>query len=661
MTHHHFLRLARLALLWLLLATPLAAQSPINFLSSGSARPLLPGEAFAVTTQREPDGSLKVHLGVAKGYHLYRDRLKATTASGTPLQVESPPGVIDDDPNFGRVEIWRKPVTARVLSQGGAVILTWQGCEEAGVCYPPQSRTIPAMAGFAQDTPPGPLTGQTAAQGTGQPGGQTTGQTAGQTGAQTPAAAATQTATPGASGAAAIPATAPAAPAPALTLDSQSGLVTGLMARGGATLVILAFFGFGILLAFTPCVLPMVPVVMGMLAARGTKLTPGRGAALTGAYVLAVALAFAALGLVAAWSGSNLQVALQTPAVIWSVAALFVLLALGAFGLFELRMPDAIARRLSGPARGRGTLPGAFGLGLTSALVIGPCVTAPLAGALLYIAQTGDAAFGAAALFALGLGQGVPLMAVGIFGSAILPRLGPWMTRIREVFGFVFLGMAIWIAGRVLPGPTVLALWAVLLIVAGVFLGALDRLPPRSGPARKLSTAAGLVVLLLGALQGIGAASGSADGWQPLARLVGTGSAAGAATAPGAASASTEAAARMVEPSVSSPDELRQALARVKGPALVYVTADWCTSCQEIEHKVLPQPAVQAALRQVTSIKVDVTRFGPDDQALLNQLGAVGPPTYVFLDAGHKEVPGTRLVGEFGAAQLIASLNKTAR
>lgn len=654
MMHHPLLRLARLVLLWLFLAAPLAAQSPISFLSgSGSgngARPLLPDQAFAVTTDREPDGSLKVHLGVAKGYHLYRDRLTATTASGKPLKVDSPPGVIDDDPNFGRVEIWLKPVTATVLSQGGAVILTWQGCEEAGVCYPPQTRTIPAMAGFAQDTRPATGPGPAAAPAAGPAAGQGADQPAGA------ATAATKTATL-ASAPAATPAAAEAQP---LTLSTQDGLVTGLLARGGAALVILAFFGFGILLAFTPCVLPMVPVMMGMLAARGTKLTPGRGAALTGTYVLAVALAFAALGLVAAWSGRNLQVALQAPAVIWAVAALFVVLALGTFGLFELRMPDAITRRLSGPARGRGTLPGAFGLGLTSALVIGPCVTAPLAGALLYIAQTGNAALGATALFALGLGQGVPLMAVGVFGSAVLPRLGPWMERVREIFGFVFLGMAIWITGRVLPGPAVLALWSVLLIVAGVFLGALDRLPPRAGPARRLSTAAGLVALLLGALQGIGAASGAADGWQPLARLVGSGPVAGATLAPGVETASADATTRVAEPSVSSPAELSQALARVKGPALVYVTADWCTSCEDIERKVLPQPAVQAALKRVTSIKVDVTRFGPGDQALLDQLGAVGPPTFVFLDATHKEVPGTRLVGEFGAAQLLASLNKAA-
>lgn len=587
------------AILWLTVSAPLAAQSPTDFLSAGGiARPLLPDKAFSVSTSREADGTLDVHIDISGGYHLYRDRLTATTTAGAPLEVERPPGVIEDDPSFGRVEIWRHAVAAKVLSNGGAVALQWQGCEDAGVCYPPQSRVIPAMAGRASAS-------------------------AGPSASHAPSGAES-------------------------TTSPQDGLVQGLLSQGGAALMILAFFGFGILLAFTPCVLPMVPIVAGMLAVQGRRLSPGRGTALTGAYVLAMAGAFAALGFVAAISGQNLQIVLQSPTAIWLVAALFVVLAFGSFGAFDLRMPEIITRRLTGPARRRGTLLGAFALGLTSALIIGPCVTAPLAGALLYIAQTGNAALGAAALFALGLGQGVPLMAVGIFGSAVLPRMGPWMGRVRGLFGFVFLGMAIWMAGRVLPGPVELALWSGLLIVVGVFLGAFDRLPPRSGPARRLGTAAGLAALLLAAIQGVGAASGASDFWLPLARLAGK-------------TPILSAAAGQAPTKVSSPAELRRALAKVKGPALVYVTARWCTTCAQIERNVLTQPAVQAALNAVTPIEVDLTHFTPQAQALLKQLGSVGPPTYVFLDTAHQEVPGTRLVGDFDATQLIRSLEEAAR
>ncbi len=621
-------RFLRQILVWLMLALPAAGQTLPTLLASSmtGTRPLPPDQAFRVSTARAADGRLAVNIAIAPGYHLYRDQLTAKTESGAALAVDRPPGVIDDDPNFGRVTIWRGAVAAQVMSDGGAVVLGWQGCADAGVCYPPQSRVIPAAAGAVAA---GAGAAGTGAVGTG---------------------AARAGPTPGAAPAATAPGTATAAGGPAFA--PQDGLVAGLLTKGGAGLLLLAFFGFGLLLAFTPCSLPMVPVVAGMLAAGGQRLTPGRGAALTGAYVVAVASAFGLLGLAAAWSGRNLQVALQSPPVIWAMVALFVLLALGSFGLFELQMPQAITRRLSGPARGRGTLPGAFLLGLTSALVIGPCVTAPLAGALLYIGQTGNAALGAAALFALGLGQGMPLMAVGIFGSAVLPRMGPWMQRVREVFGFVFLGFAVWMAGRVLPGAAELALWAVLLIGAGVFLGGLDRLPADAAPGRRLATTAGLLALLAGAVQGVGAASGGSDVWQPLARL---------ASGPVAAATGEAAGAEAGFATVASPEELKAVLAATKGPALIYVTAGWCTTCQDIARQVLPDPAVQAALKRVTPIKVDVTDFGAGDQALLDQLGSVGPPTFVFLDAAHREVPGTRLVGSFGAAQLIAALDKAAQ
>lgn len=609
------------------LAPGLTAAQGFELLKPGGQKPLSPDEAFQVHTEWGDDGKLDVSIDIAPGYYLYRERLTASAADGAPPKVSSAPGVMKDDPNFGRIEVWHDHTTAEVSQITGPFTLTWQGCEEKGLCYPPQSRelvppdgwvTASARAETPQGAAPSPETApETSAPESMQP-------------ADQPAAA------PG------------GATGTGLTLDTNSGLVAGLAEKGGAALVVLAFFGFGLLLAFTPCVLPMVPIVAGMLGAQGEKLTALRGLSLTGAYVVAMAAAFGALGIVAAWSGQNLQFVLQAPATIAALAALFVVLALSSFGLFELRLPEAVTSRVGAVRGPRGTLAGAALLGFTSALIVGPCVTAPLAGAFLYIAQTGDAGLGASALFALGLGQGVPLLAVGLFGSAVLPRMGGWMVGINRAFGVVFLGVAIWLLGRVVPGPVVLGLWALLLIGAGVWLGARDQIPADAPNSKRLLAALGIVALLAGILQGVGAATGARDPLNPLGPLV-------AREGSGAAPRPAEASFVHVE----TPAELKSALANASGrPAMLLVTAEWCTSCKTLEHEVLPDPAVQAALAGVTSIAVDVTKTGAPQQELLKDLGVVGPPTMIFLGADHGERSGSRLVGEVSASELAAALKE---
>ena len=582
---------------------------------SAQAAPLQPDKAFALTVRPDGQGALQLTWDIADGYYLYRSRFSAEIGGSTG-DLTLPKGETHDDPWFGPEEIFRGTVTARLASPAAEVTLGWQGCQEDGICYAPQ--TVRLSADGAVLAP--------AERPDGAPGGGWSAQAAP---ASPPDA--------GGSGVAGV------------TLAQDRGLIQGLEARGGRALVIAGFLGFGVLLAFTPCVFPMFPIVAGMLAGQGQALTVRRGLVLTAVYVVAMAAAFGLLGLAAGWTGANLQIVLQSPAAVMTVAGLFVLLAASMFGFYELQLPAALQARLGRASGRRGSVGGAAVLGFTSALIMGPCVTAPLAGALIYIAQTGDAALGAAALFALGLGQGLPLLAVGLFGPRILPRGGNWMTAAKQVFGVIFLGFAVWLAGRVVPGPVTLALWAGLLVGVAVFLGALDRLETAAPRWRRLSGAVGVLMLFAGLIEGVGAAMGAADPLRPLAPLADR----AAPSLPADGSGFTR---------VSSRSGLEQALAQgADSPALVYVTADWCVVCRAIERGPLADPAVTAALTGLTAIKVDVSDVDAEAQALMRDLAVAGPPTMIFLDAARAEAGDSRLIGSLDSRDLLASIDRVTR
>lgn len=588
--------------------------------AQAASPPLQPEDAFSLTVAPPDDGRRSLSWRIADGYYLYRGRFEAEAQDGTPIPLDLPEGERHDDPYFGLEQVYRGEVTARIPAQDAPVTLTWQGCQQDGICYAPQ------MARLDPDGTLSPLTA-----GGGPP-------PADAAGAFRPADGAAWS--PG--GAAQDPVSASAD----LKLAQDGGMVEGLALRGGNSFVILGFLGFGLLLAFTPCVLPMVPIVAGMLAGRGERLTARRGLVLTGAYVLAMASAFGTLGVAAAWSGANLQMVLQSPWALGVVAVLFVALALSMFGFYELQMPAGLQRRFAGAGGPRGSVSGAAGLGFTSALIVGPCVTAPLAGSLIYIARTGDVMLGAAALFALGLGQGLPLLAVGAFGPQILPRSGIWMQHVRQAFGVIFLGFAVWLAGRVLPGPATLALWAALLVTAGVFLGALDRLEKESPAHVRLSAALGIALVFAGVMQGFGAALGADDPWRPLAPMARAANPAGEA-------------AELRFAQVTTGAQLDQALASSAGqPALIYVTADWCVTCRAIERGPLADPAIIAALSEMAPIKVDVSDFNAEAQALMARLAAAGPPTMVFLNAARAEPPHSRLIGDVRPGDMLDSIEK---
>ena len=490
------------------------------------------------------------------------------------------------------------------------VAITYQGCKKNSICYPPITVTLDTAS----------LQVSKAAVGFG---------------------AGIAPATPG-----------DATGTEGFTLDDKTlngGMVGSLLASGGALWVIASFLVFGLLLAFTPCVLPMYPILSATLAREGESLTARRGFVLSSAYVLAMAAAFGLLGIVAAWSGQNLQMVLQSPYAVGAVAVLFVVLATSMFGLFELQLPSAWVNRMAGVKAGsRGSVGGAAGMGFLSALIVGPCVTAPLAAALLYIAQTGDAWLGAAALFALGLGQGLPLIAFGTAGSRALPRAGAWMVQVKYIFGFVFLGAAIWMADRILPPSVTMALWAALLLTAAVFIGVADRLTPDAPAGPRFRKAAGLALSLAGVILAIGAASGAADPFRPLAQF-----------GMNSASQPSQAADLAFVQARSTPD-VERALASADGrPTLLYFTADWCVTCKVIDRNVLPNPEVIAGLDGFQRVEVDLTTLDQSNQALMRDLAVVGPPTMIFFKSNATEASGTRLVGDVTTDTLKASIERT--
>lgn len=571
----------------------------------GAEEFLAPEQAFRLEVSKSGPDEVRLHWSIAPGYYLYRDRIGVTASpSGTRLNAELPPGIRKDDPNFGTLEIYHDAVTMKVAPAGATALdVTWQGCAEAGLCYPPQKQTIQVAS---IDT-----------------------------------AAPVNAATP------------PRAdPVVSGLLAGASGgdrRITQLLGERSLAWTLPLFFLLGIALAFTPCVLPMLPIVSGVVV--GSRATPRRAFALSMAFVLPMALTYAALGVAAALAGANLQAMLQNRWTMLGLGAVYVALALGMFGVFTLQLPAGLRERLDGASRNQrgGTLAGAAAMGVLSALLVGPCMTAPLAGALLYIAQSGNVVHGAVLLLALGLGMGAPLVLAGTLGARLLPRPGVWMERVKGLLGFVLLGTAVWMFERVVPEPLALLLWGALLLAVSVTLihlaprsakDAAGARPPLLLATRTLAVLAGL----WGGAMVLGAASGSTDPWRPLAF----------AAAPATASAQQPTSLQF-EP-VANEQELQARLdaARARGqPALVDFYADWCVSCKVIEKEVFGNPSVQRALAGVVLLRADVTDNSARHRELMQAHQVIGPPTVMLFDAAGRERREARLVGEFTVDQLL--------
>ena len=575
---------------------------------------------FQMTASRGAGGSLELSWTIPAGDYLYRDKMQASDESGRSIRVSTPPGEVKDDPTFGPTEVYHGRVTATIpaseLADRTAVRVGYQGCAERGICYPPQITGVDLKS----------LVGPNAS---GLPG-------AGLPGAEKPRSESTGGALSGAG----VQGGSPAPRAP--TSDWPASFLSGAMPT-----LLGAFLGFGVLLAFTPCVLPLLPILVGVLAGSGKKLSAGRGFLLSACYALGMALAYAALGAAAAWSGRNLQAVLQTPLALGSMAVVLATLALSSFGLFELKVPARWSTILT-PRQERpfGQAWGAAVLGFTSALIVGPCVTPPLAAALLYVAETGDLARGAAALFALGLGMGLPVIAVGTLGSRILPKSGPWLLQVRALFGIMFLSLAIEMLGRIVSPTATMGLWGLLAIGAGVFAGGVERLGWDSGPSSRLAKAAGLAAIVYGTTLIVGFAAGSDDPLRPLAFL--------------ARDSAGPLVASLPVRTVSSLGGLEQAIDDARHeqrPMLVEFSADWCATCKTIEAQLAGDSAIRNRLEQISVIRVDLTRETADSRELMKRYAVAGPPTLLFLRSQDgEEVPGSRSVGDVSVEELRRKL-----
>lgn len=578
-------------------------------------------EVMLLHVSRDANNALQLQWTIAPKVYMYREKIQVEKPDGTLLPVDVSEGVIKDDMNFGSTEVLHNRAFAQIadsaLPESGHVLVRWQGCEEDSICYPPVTKSLDLQTLAVSKVALG-FGGQGLSDGK----------------------------------------TDLSLSAPQLDLGIQEPVTTpqtdvaneddvGAWLTSNFAVMLSAFFGFGLLLSLTPCVFPMIPILSGMLARSGDKLSAGRGFVLSTAYVVAMAGAYAVLGFAASWSGYNLQAALQTPYALGFMALIFVLLAFSMFGYYELQLPARwtayFSRHTSGRAGKGSAITGALLLGFGSALIVGPCVTPPLAAALLYVAQTGDAVRGGSALFALGLGMGVPLIIFGTFGAKLLPKSGPWLNKINQIFGTVFLGLALYMIMRLLSDENAMLLLAVTVLACGVFLGGFDRLGAKSSTLMRIEKTTGIVALLYGALLMVGFAGGSTDPWKPLAFLQGN-----------AVQTMQNVAAHSVKTVKTSADydlALKDALASGK-PVLVDFTADWCTTCKTND-KVLQKPEFAARLGNLTTIKADITDYDDHSRELMQRFNVVGPPTLMFLEAQTgKEQSQSRIIGELTTQKL---------
>jgi thiol:disulfide interchange protein DsbD len=549
---------------------------------AGDGEFLPPDQAFVLSADSSSVDRVTVRFAIADDYYLYRDKFKVSAPTeiaqlGNPALPE---GKLKHDEYFGEQVVYYGelvavvPVSARAGTTELPLEVSYQGCADAGLCYPPITRSITVQLGSA---------------------------------------------------------TASAGPPAAPPMVSEQDRLAERIRSGNLLAVLATFFGAGLLLAFTPCVLPMVPILSGIIvgAGRGQPVSRGRAFALSVAYVLGMAFTYTVAGAAFAAVGQQAQAFFQKPWIIVLFAALFVWLALGMFGVFNLQVPAALQSRISelSNRQKQGSLLGTAIMGALSSLIVTACVAPPLVAALAVIGQSGDVLRGGAALFALSLGMGAPLLLVGASAGRLLPKAGPWMDTVKAAFGVMLLGVAIWMLGRILPGPVTLALWALLAFVTGYVLFT-------AGTGKVVLRAVGALAIVYGVLLLIGALSGRSNPLQPLAGIGGS---------------STGAAAEALPfTRIKSVADLETALAGAAAegrPAMLDFYADWCVSCKEMEHYTFTDAGVQAELEGALLLQADVTANDALDQALLQHFGILGPPTIVFFGPDGQEKKEFRIVG----------------
>ena len=589
---------------------------------AGDEQFLDPDVAFQPSVTIENPDLLLIRWKIADGYYLYRDKLKVQLAEGKGIVLGTPNmpgGETKHDEFFGDIQIFHHEAEMRVpLTRSSPkateirVQVSYQGCAEAGICYPPIKKTLsiklPALAA-----------GQNPAAGT------------------TPAAA---------------PSAAPEASKTGVT--SRQDDFARILREGSAGWIVLSFFGAGMLLAFTACMYPMIPILSSIIVGQGASITTARAFGLSLIYVEAMAATYAIIGVISAHIGAGVQAFFQNPWILSLFALIFVVLALSMFGFFNLQLPASWQAKLSHTSHRQkgGTLAGVAVMGVLSALIVGPCAGPVLIGALLYSSQTGDYLTGALAMFALGNGMGAPLLVICTSGGKLLPKAGAWMVTVKSVFGVVLLGVGILMLERILPGPVTLVLWALLLILPAIYMGALEPIPDKASGWRRLWKGLGMAMLVYGVILMVGAATGARDPLNPLRNLS---LSPGVESTAGAAHASQHLPFQRIK-SVADFDAALKESTRQGKPVMLDFYADWCTYCIKMEDSTFSDPRVQQALSGITLLQADVTANDAEDLALLNHFNLFAPPAILFFGAHGKERTDYRLIGYLDADKFLAHL-----
>jgi len=565
----------------------LGACAVLMLLMAGAAKAddfLAPEVAFKVKAQMVSENQLAIQFDIAEGYYLYRDQFKFAAQGAELGAFQIPPGKVKFDETFQKdVESYYReltvliPVTAKGDFQA---LIRLQGCADAGLCYPPMELTLPVSLKAVADMPTQKV--------------------------------------------------------PPVSADLQVGeqsTIAEALKSGRLGLIIPLFILLGLGLSLTPCVLPMVPILSYIIVGEGAGIKRSRAFFLSLSYVLGMALVYTALGVAAGLLGEGLSASLQNPWVLSAFAALMVVLSFSMFGIYQLQMPVAIQTKLTYFSEGQrnGKMAGVFLMGAVSALIVGPCVAAPLAGALVYISQTKDVVVGGTALFAMAMGMGVPLLLVGISAGSVLPRAGVWMEQIKRFFGVLMLAMAIWMVSPVIPALFQMIAWAILLLLYGAYQLFVYR-------GRVFSKLVAILFVLAGSAQLIGALTGGRDALSPVAHLIGE-------------------VVHVKFQRVRTTEELDAVLAQSKEKIIMLdFYADWCVSCKEMEKLTFVEPRVKAMLDQMLLLQVDVTANNADDKAMLKRFGLFGPPGIIFFDREGREIPGKRVIGYQNADKFLGSL-----
>ncbi len=582
-------------------------------LGGGDDDILEPDQAFQLKTWSE-NGRVFAEWQIADGHYMYRDKTKILPADSATITTSNfviDKGDFKQDEFFGDIYVFHNQAKASIAvnnAQDGiknaSFKVKYQGCSEiSGICYPPITKTISLDVSPISDA-----------------------------------------------GASTLLDTNPASTASADPVSEQDQ-IANLLKNGSVWISLLTLFGIGLLLAFTPCVFPMIPILSSIIVGQGKDISAKRGFSLSIAYVLGMASINTAAGVAAALTGESLAVMLQTPWILASFAGVFVLLSLAMFGFYELQMPAFIQNKLTSVSNNQksGSLSGALVMGLLSAVIVGPCVAAPMFGVLLFISQTGDPYFGGLALFAMSLGMGAPLIAIGTSAGKLLPKAGAWMDTVKAVFGISLLAVAIWMIRSIVSDQVVMILTASLLIVPAIYMGALDGLKAEATGWSRFWKGQGLIMFVYGVILIVGAAAGGSSVVTPLKGIVGS----------GGATHATESHLQFKK--IKGVDGLNKALAEAKAQnktVMLDFYADWCVSCKEMETLTFTDPAVKSALSNTILIQADVTANDEDDKALYKHFKIIGPPAIIFYNAQAEELKAYKVVGYMPAEKFSAHVKR---